>query len=271
MVSPEFFVSRVTFPIGATALVLVFGGLTFFFGKLIDEILVENQGSRDRQVLGALFIFNKILLPFVIVAFYFNQSFVPVIRLDAISSVVGVFLSASVFSAQSKLVNFEKFELYRTERFENGVIERFTDLPQLIQDEFLKRWGDPVEFIQDGVNGASWLLLNGKITYIMKFVFAFFLANAFLSENILAIAFSGIFALSGYSLLAKSYAFMKSDYVWTVVETKDGETFRGRILSSGDKITLWNEEEKIEINSDEIAVKRQSRWTDEKLGAEEGE
>lgn len=272
MVSPEFFISRVTFPVGATAIVLIFGGLTFFFGKLIDEILVEDQEDKDRQVLGALFIVNKIFWPFLAVGVYLYQDFVPVFTPGALFSTLGVLLVGGVYSAQSKLGKMQKFELHRTERFEKGVEEKFEELPDIVKDLYYRYSNfSPLEFIQKDLELAANFFLNKKIFFVSKFLFAFFLVSSFISGNILAIAFCAVFAFSGYSLMAVSWAYYNSDYVWSIVETKSGESFEGRIISSGDKVAIWTEDEKVEINSEEIAVKRQSRWTDEKLEAEANE
>lgn len=271
MVSPEFFVSRVTFPMGATAIVLIFGGLTFFFGKLIDEILVREQENKDRQVLGALFIFNKIFLPFLLVALYFNQNILPVVQPGTVFSVVGVTLTGGIFKAQSWLGKMDKFNLHRTERFENSLNSRFERfMPKKIVELYNQHWDvTPLEFIQADLELSAEFMMSKKVTFIGKIVFAYFLTSTFLSGNILAIAFAAVFALSGYSLLAKSWGYMNSSYSWTIVETRSGERFEGRILSDGDKVTLWSEEnQKIEINSDEVAVKRQSAWKDEKMEAD---
>lgn len=274
MVSPEFFISRVTFPVGATAIVLIFGGLTFFFGKLIDEILVREQENKDRQVLGALFIFNKIFLPFLLVALYFNEDYVPVVQLGAVYSVTGVALTGGIFKAQSWLGKMDKFNLHRTEKFEKGVNERFEGLPEKVKELYNEHWDlTPLEFIQADLELSANFMLSRKVTFVGKIVFAYFLTSAFVSGNILAIAFATVFALSGYSLLAKSWGYMNSDYIWTIIETKGGDKFEGRILSDGEQVTLWSEEDqKIEISSEEIAIKRQSKWKDEKLELkEEGE
>lgn len=272
MVSPEFFASCVTFPVGATAIVLIFGGLTFFFGKLIDEILVEDQEDKDRQVLGALFIVNKIFWPFLAVGVYLYQDFVPVFTPGALFSTIGVLLVGGIYSAQSKLGKMQKFELHRTERFEKGVEERFEGLPDIVKNIYY-RYNElsPLEFIQKDLDLAASFLLSKKVFFVSKFLFAFFLVSSFISGNTLAMAFSAVFAFSGYSLMAVSWAYYNSDYVWSIVETKSGEAFEGRIISSGDKVVIWTEKEKIEVDSEEIAVKRQSKWKDEKLEVEEDE
>ena len=228
MASPEFFISRVTFPVGATTLVLVFGGLTFFFGKLIDEILVEDQEDKDRQVLGALFIVNKIFWPFLAVGVYLYQDFVPVFTPGTLFSILGVLLAGGVYSAQSKLGKMQKYELHKTERFGKSVEERFEALPKNIRDLYY-RYNEisPLEYIQETLDFSAEFLLSKKVFTFTKFLFAFFLVSAFISVNILAFAFSPVFAFSGYSLMAVSWAYYNSDYIWSIVRTKSGETFEG--------------------------------------------
>lgn len=271
MVVPEFFLSRLNFTVGATAVVLVAGAFTLYLGRLMDGILVSKQDRTDRQVLGALFLFKNIIFPAAVVGIYVNQKTLPVFSPGSLGSLIGLIAVGGFYSAQNKLHKLHRFSLHKTDRFEEKFVTKKDQvLPERFEDTFIDSVGmNPLEFLQEDIELAIKFLLSKTMFFLTSFLFVFFLYRVMVTGSFSVSVLASVLAFSGLSLMAQSWAYYHSDDIWSHIETEAGEVYEGKLISAGENYVLWTEEEKIEVNSENISSIRQSKWKDEKLEVEE--
>jgi hypothetical protein len=268
MLSPEFFVSRVTFPIGATALVLVFGGLTLFLGKLIDDIWVKNQDQKEMQVIGGIFVFKNLFIPLLAVSWYLTQNTFPILFPGSSASLVGLAIIVSLYSAQVQLQQLVRYDLHRTGRFEEKFNDRMENaLPERYKDDFMAvSQMAPLRFLQETIELSHRFLQMKPIFYLGSGAFSYFIVSTVLNGGLLSISASLVLGIYGIMLMAQSWAYSNSDNIWTLIEKENKEIIKGWKLSEDEKfIAIWNNSGKIRVNKDKISEIKQSRWKDEKL------
>ncbi|MFB6159480.1 MAG: hypothetical protein ABEJ95_07555 [Candidatus Nanohalobium sp.] len=275
MVFSEFFISRITFPVGATAIILVLGALVLYFGRIMEGILVEEQDRTDKQILGVLFLFKNIIFPASIVGIYLTQETFPVFSFNSLYSLIGLIGVGGFYHAQNNLHRMNRFGLHKSDKFEDQFTKKLDEvLPDQLEEIFIENTGmKPLEFFQEDIDLAIKFVLSKTMFYGSSFLFVFFLYQVVVSGSLPMSILALVLAFSGITQMAQSWAYYYSDDIWSHVETDKGEVFEGKLISRGDNYVLWAEEEdeKIEIKSENIATIRQSRWKDEKLEFKEEE
>lgn len=262
------FVGTIPITVDLTGILLLLGGAVFYFGKIIGDTQVEQYDARSYQLAGAMFTFEWILLPFLLL-FGIDRYILPVLswNVSAAVTVSGLFLIATVYVGQNRLNKFFRFDLADTERYFDRWAEGLESLGESVGEENLDKGrsvvgGDFVSWFTEVARFGRDLFGSRGMRFSASVLLAFFLVQAAGGSTAVLVA-SGVFGFIGYSGLAFATAYEESHCPHAIIRMEDGREIKGKIISFGDYITVWGDDQKYQLKEEQVADITQAHWKNE--------
>lgn len=251
-----------------SGVVLLLGGLVFYFGKIIGDRKVERYDDRSYQTEGAIFIFNWIILPGLLL-FGIHRYLYPVLAMDVSGAIViiGLLLISSIYAGHNTLNKLLfRFELDKERRYSKKWDRRVDEVKQEIGDwwfEFFQaHFGKiPRQWFTELAKFARNLFEGKKVRFLASTIMLFLLFHGVTAGGGYAVA-SVVFAFIAISGIAFATGYAKAHYPYAIIRMDDGREITGKILSFGDYVTVWTDDDKRQLRHDNIADITQSKWQD---------
>jgi len=254
--------------IDLSGVVLLLGAMVFYFGKLIGDVQVERYDKRSYQVQGAMFIFNFILLPSLVLAGVHHYMY-QVLAWDI--SGTTIFVSLLFISA-----------IYAGQNTLNKLLLRY-DIHT--ENRYTRKWESQLENVQETTGRDISGIFESKFnttprqwfTQTARFGRNLFEAKKmrfFSALTILLLLYHGLTVGGGFAIATASLAFIglsgiafatgyeQAHYPTAIIRTEDGREIKGKILSFDDYLTVWTDDDKRQIKKEHIADIIESKWQD---------
>jgi hypothetical protein len=245
----EFGTFTVDTSIGLSIVLVIFGALAFFFGKLIEEIKPTKEERTVTYISGTLFLMLYLIFPSLVI-YSFRSYFIGY----KINLLVAFIVQSTLFLILKNRISIYNIEKHKKKETANKEIinqsERVIDSLKL--DNVIKI---DVPWISKTVNFAFYKKLSSNVLLFMSLIYCWITANVLFNDHHVIISFyffmSFIFGLSNIAILY-GWGFVKA-YEKVNVILDDGVEIVGDLTKINDDfVTLIGENVLHHINKDKI-------------------
>lgn len=250
-----------------SAILVVFGAIFIYFGKIIADTKVEKYEKTDLFMQGLFFVLIFIFFPSAVSYFLYQKNLILKISSWLIILVQLIILGAYVkyYNFKGVMLKYEATNEYKKQF--NKKINELTNQNKIIE-KVINQTKNPEEKSVAIFTKINKILENQKTLLVLSLIILYSNIISVNASNILFLVANGILTFFNLSLFAMAYGLANAYYPLSKIWLTNGKVIAGKTLKFGEFIHLLTKDKKYFINKDQVIFIEQNKMKENGKSAE---